>query len=237
MSDHHDHDEHREGLGHDLPQMQDKGMVRRPVGRRGLLGVFGGIGAATLVLQGNTSTIFSGTFAGKGGLELDNGNTLTLTGTGGSSGTIGGDLDLCNCDATGGLTINGTALTVLGASQGVIVEGGTLSVINGGTLTVGPSPGGFSDLAVASTMVVDGTGSTVTVNGATGIVGAFLPPAALTVSGGGKLTSLGGAEIDSFFGKQITHLDRFIVDDVRDQHTVNLGICGSVAETFESVLK
>ena len=62
MSDHHNHDEHREGLGHDLPQMQDKGMVRRPVGRRGLLGVFGGIGAATLVAcgtDGDTATITS----------------------------------------------------------------------------------------------------------------------------------------------------------------------------------
>jgi protocatechuate 3,4-dioxygenase beta subunit len=44
-----DHDEHREGLGHDLPRMQDKGMVRRAVGRRGLLGLFGGVGAVALV--------------------------------------------------------------------------------------------------------------------------------------------------------------------------------------------
>jgi protocatechuate 3,4-dioxygenase beta subunit len=72
MSDHHDHDEHREGLGHDLPQMQDKGMVRRPVGRRGLLGVFGGIGAATLVACGTDSdsttiTSSSSTSAAEGG--------------------------------------------------------------------------------------------------------------------------------------------------------------------------
>lgn len=44
-----EHDEHREGLGHDLPRMQDKGMVRRAVGRRGLLGLFGGVGAVALV--------------------------------------------------------------------------------------------------------------------------------------------------------------------------------------------
>lgn len=44
-----DQDEHREGLGHDLPAMQDKGMVRRTVGRRGLLGLFGGVGAVALV--------------------------------------------------------------------------------------------------------------------------------------------------------------------------------------------
>ena len=55
MSDHDDHDEHREGLSHDLPQMQEKGMVRGPLGRRGLLGVFGGIGAAALVACGTDS--------------------------------------------------------------------------------------------------------------------------------------------------------------------------------------
>lgn len=40
----HDHDEHREGFAHDLPVMQSRGMVRR-----GLLGLMGGLGAATLV--------------------------------------------------------------------------------------------------------------------------------------------------------------------------------------------
>jgi protocatechuate 3,4-dioxygenase beta subunit len=40
------HDDHREGLTYDLPQMQERGMVRRVVGRRGLLGVLGGLGAA-----------------------------------------------------------------------------------------------------------------------------------------------------------------------------------------------
>jgi protocatechuate 3,4-dioxygenase beta subunit len=58
-----DHDEHREGLGHDLPEMQTKGMVGRVVGRRGVLGIFGGLGAATLVGCGtddDTTTITSG---------------------------------------------------------------------------------------------------------------------------------------------------------------------------------
>lgn len=46
------HDEHREGLDHDLPAMQARGMVRTPGrawGRRGLLGLAGGLGAAALV--------------------------------------------------------------------------------------------------------------------------------------------------------------------------------------------
>ena len=44
----HDHDEHREGLAYDLPAMAQRGMVRRPVTRRGLLTMLGGLGAATL---------------------------------------------------------------------------------------------------------------------------------------------------------------------------------------------
>lgn len=45
----HDHDEHREGLAHDLPVMQDAGMVRRPMARRGLLGLLGAVGAVAVV--------------------------------------------------------------------------------------------------------------------------------------------------------------------------------------------
>ena len=37
--------EHREGLSHDLPAMQDKGMVQRSWGRRRLLGLGAGLGA------------------------------------------------------------------------------------------------------------------------------------------------------------------------------------------------
>lgn len=52
MSSHghdHDHDEHREGFEHDLPVMQAKGMVRRTMARRGLLGLMGGLGAVAVV--------------------------------------------------------------------------------------------------------------------------------------------------------------------------------------------
>jgi len=51
MSNHsHDHDEledHDLGLSHDLPQIVAR--ERRPLGRRGLLGLFGGVGAVALV--------------------------------------------------------------------------------------------------------------------------------------------------------------------------------------------
>jgi autotransporter-associated beta strand protein/T5SS/PEP-CTERM-associated repeat protein len=154
----------------------------------------------TLSIAGNSSTTFSGSFAGAGSLELDNGATLTLTGAsnGRNIGTIGGDLTLCNC-STGGLTIDGGALTVNGLSMGVTVFGGTLSVINGGTLQIGPESGSNNaDLLVASDMLVSGAGSSVTVSGFTGI-GVF-GPGMLTISNGGVLNSQSGAEIDSFFG-------------------------------------
>lgn len=41
-----DHDEHREGLEHDLPQMQQRGMVARGLPRRGMLGMVGALGLA-----------------------------------------------------------------------------------------------------------------------------------------------------------------------------------------------
>lgn len=164
--------------------------------------------STTLFIAGSTSTTFSGSFAGVGSLEIDNGAALTLTGAsnGGNIGTIGGDLELCNCD-TGGLTISGGSLTVNSLSMGVAVFGGTLAVINGGTLQIGP--GGQPDLLVAGNMIVSGAGSAVTVAGFTGI-GVF-GPGVLTISNGGVLNSQGGAEIDAFpFGTgtpQVTVLD------------------------------
>lgn len=150
--------------------------------------------AAFLTLTPSSDATFSGSFSGAGSLELSNtSTTLTLTGAsnGGNIGTIGGDLTLCNCFG-GGLTISGGRLTVSGLSQGVFVDGGTLSVINGGVLQDN------LDLLVSSSMLVSGAGSTVNVAGFTG-VGIFAP-GNLTISNGGTLNSLGGAEIDSFFG-------------------------------------
>ena len=153
-----------------------------------------------LFISGSTSTTFSGVISGPGSIELDDAATLRLTGAsnGGNIGTIGGDLDLCLC-STGGLTIDGGRLTVNGLFMGVAVESGFLSVINGGTLTIGSSssPSGTSDLLVADRMLISGAGSTVTVAGVTGI-GIFGPNALLTISNGGVLNSQSGAEIDAF---------------------------------------
>ncbi|MXG91064.1 3,4-dioxygenase subunit beta [Nocardioides flavescens] len=79
----HDHDEHREGLSYDLPQMQERGMVRRTMGRRGLLGVFGGLGAAaalaacgsddTVDLSSSSTSSSASSGAGPGGTPPDGG--------------------------------------------------------------------------------------------------------------------------------------------------------------------
>jgi autotransporter-associated beta strand protein/T5SS/PEP-CTERM-associated repeat protein len=148
---------------------------------------------AILFISGSTSTTFAGVISGPGSIELDDAATLRLTGTG---SVIGGDLDLCLC-STGALTIDGGSLSVNGLSQGVTVEGGTLNVINGATLQVGDSPAA-NDLLVASNMIISGAGSSVTVNGFTGI--GIFGPATLSISSGGKLISQGGAEIDSILG-------------------------------------
>jgi hypothetical protein len=58
--------------------------------------------STTLIISGSNSTTFSGRLSGAGTLEIDGGAVLTLTGQG---STIGG-VDLCNCDANGGLTIS-----------------------------------------------------------------------------------------------------------------------------------
>src|SRR5215831_4507149 len=156
------------------------------------------IGSSSLLsIVGNSSSTVSGAFAGRGSLELDDAASLTLTGAsnGGNIGTIGGDLTLCGSCSSPALTISGGALTVRGHNTGVSVFGGTLAVINGATLLVGTGPTPDSSLLVASNMIIDGAGSTVTVAGLTGI--GIFGPGALTISNGGVLNSQIGAEIDS----------------------------------------
>ncbi|WP_232677020.1 3,4-dioxygenase subunit beta [Nocardioides sp. R-C-SC26] len=63
----HDHDDHREGLSFDLPAMQDKGMVRRTWGRRGVFGLMGGLGAAALVACRADDTTSAVSDTGPGG--------------------------------------------------------------------------------------------------------------------------------------------------------------------------
>jgi autotransporter-associated beta strand protein/T5SS/PEP-CTERM-associated repeat protein len=145
--------------------------------------------STNLTIGGNTSSTFSGTLSGAGTLEIDGGAVLTLTGVGNSIGGI----DLCNCDANGGLTISGGSLNVTDPGLGTVVEGGTLSVINGGTLQT-PS------LAVvfSSAMLIDGAGSTLTVSpsGLTEFA-SIGGPVSVTISNGGVLNTLGLVAIDA----------------------------------------
>ena len=124
-----------------------------------------------LFIAGSTSTTFSGRFQWPR-LHRDRRwpPTLTVAGTG-NVGTIGGDLDLCLCDDRR-LTIRRRLPHRQQPRPGRPVLGGTLNVINGGTLQVGNTPG--NDLLVASNMIICGAGSSVTVNGFTG-VGIFGP--------------------------------------------------------------
>ena len=151
-----------------------------------------------LFIAGSTSTTFSGVISGAGSIELDDAASLRLTGTG---SVIGGDLDLCLC-STGSLTIDGGSLTVNGFAQGVAVEGGTLSVINGGTLQVGPTSG---SLATSGRLQHGDLRPRLDRNGVAGALRyRLLGPGALTISNGGVLNSQGGAEVDSFFGGPAT---------------------------------
>src|SRR5215831_15795992 len=140
-----------------------------------------------LSIVGNSSSTFSGAFAGSGSLELDDAASLTLTGAsnGGNIGTIGGDLRLCATCSGPALTISGGSLTVGGST---IVEGGTLTVTNGGTLTT-------TNFGVAGNMTVTGAGSTATASGVTAV--GFFGPGSLTIANGAVFNSQGGSEIDT----------------------------------------
>jgi len=79
----HDHDEHREGLEHDLAGIVRSGHHGRTMARRGVLGLFGGLGAAALVACGTDS---SGTASGTASSSA----TESAAGAGGMGGPGGG---------------------------------------------------------------------------------------------------------------------------------------------------
>src|SRR5262245_29124655 len=100
-----------------------------------------------IVGSNNLSTTVSGSIQDggtNGSFTKTGAGTLTLTGT----LNIGGDLSLCNCQ-TGGLVISGGSATV---GSFVEVDGGTLTVTNGGTLQT-------VDILAAANISVSGAGS------------------------------------------------------------------------------
>jgi autotransporter-associated beta strand protein/T5SS/PEP-CTERM-associated repeat protein len=135
-----------------------------------------------IVGSNNLSTTVSGSIqdSGNGSFTKTGTGTLTLTGT----LNIGGDLSLCNCQ-TGGLIISGGSATV---GSFVEVDGGTLTVTNGGTLQT-------IDILAAANIIVNGAGSTVTATGVTAV--GFFAPGSITIANGAVFNSQGGAEIDT----------------------------------------
>src|SRR5262249_57767216 len=108
-----------------------------------------------IVGSNNLSTTVSGSIqdgGSNGSFTKTGAGTLTLTGT----LNIQGDLSLCNCQ-TGGLVISGGSATV---GSFVEVDGGTLTVTNGGTLQT-------VDILPAANISVSGAGSTVTATAVT----------------------------------------------------------------------
>jgi protocatechuate 3,4-dioxygenase beta subunit len=97
MSDHaHDHDEledHDVGLSHDLPQIVER--ERRSLGRRGLLGLFGGVGAVALVGCGDgdqaTPTDSASESSAAQGQNQGGGPSQPPSGGGAPGGGMGGD--------------------------------------------------------------------------------------------------------------------------------------------------
>jgi len=136
-----------------------------------------------IVGSNNLSTTVSGSIqdgGSNGSFTKTGAGTLTLTGT----LNIAGDLSLCNCQ-TGGLTISGGSANV---GSFVEVDGGTLTVTNGGTLTT-------VDILAAANISVSGAGSTVTATGVTAV--GFLAPGSITIANGAVFNSQGGVEIDT----------------------------------------
>ena len=158
----------------------------------GTIGSLSGAGAveigagATLITGWNdASRTFSGSFFGDGALGFTGAGTQIYTGT----GTLGGGFITCAC--TGGeFVIRGGSLTF---GDDVEVLGGSLRVDQGGRLD-----NSGKTLRVASSLTVDGAGSSIT----TGItlVESMIGTTSLTVSGGGALIGIGGASLIGFGG-------------------------------------
>ncbi|AOO80640.1 autotransporter domain-containing protein [Bosea vaviloviae] len=151
-----------------------------------------GDGAILSIGYNAVATVFSGDITGKGSLFMDGPGTLTLTGTSSIEGVLFLGA-LCGC-SNPTLDISGGSLSVgnpAGGGGGIAVAVGTLRVSNGGTLNM-VDPAGY--LVVQSAMEVTGAGSTVTVEGFTGIGNFTL--ATLNISGGAVVNSKGGAGLD-----------------------------------------
>ncbi|MCB8822136.1 autotransporter outer membrane beta-barrel domain-containing protein [Microvirga rosea] len=156
-----------------------------------------GAGATLITGMNDRSSTFAGSFSGDGSLEVAGDGIFTVTG----ASSLGGDLTVC-CSH---LVVNGS----FNVGGDAIVNGGSLTVSTGGWLNVSGAAGTMDgDIIVKSGGRLDASafgmvlGGDFTVADAGSVArsgvasfASLLTPGNLTVSNGGRLETLGDAEI------------------------------------------
>ncbi len=142
-----------------------------------------------IIGSGNSTTLTGGS------LTIQNGGQLNLTGTVGNADTfISGDNPVVTVTGQGSkLTTKPTANIVVGSTNGTGQGNGTLEILDGAEVNIGGITIG-SNNAKASTLRVNGPGSSLTIGAAAGWFGIRATPNTIVeVSDGGKIAGqLGG---------------------------------------------
>ncbi|MFA4917317.1 MAG: S8 family serine peptidase, partial [Syntrophales bacterium] len=131
---------------------------------------YGSSGSTTLTAS---TPISIGTFNQTAGTLADNGNTITVTGTGASAWVKSGTFT-----ATGTVTFTGAAPQMSASNFNNLIVGGTASAITAGILTIGGNltigdgttftAAGYALTVTGTTTVGAGTSGTLTISSATG---------------------------------------------------------------------
>ena len=130
------------------------------------------LGSATLTTNGdNTSTIFSGTIAGTGGLTKIGAGTLTLSGAGTYSGAT----------AVNAGTLQAGAANAFSAASAFTVASGATLDLNSFNQTIGSLAGAGSVTLGSATLTTNGDNTSTTFSG--------------VISGSGSLAKIGGGTL------------------------------------------